>query len=69
MTQNERTTIYESVDILRALGGNNGFSNLQPKMKRILLDYANKLNDIADRDVKKEKTSVVEAFEGVTVNG
>ena len=68
MTQNERTTIYESVDILRALGGNNGFSNLQPKMKRILLDYANKLNDIADRDVKKEKTSVVEPAERLSIS-
>ena len=48
----ERNKILETVDILRALGGNNGFSNLQPKVKRMLLGYANELKDIVERDVK-----------------
>lgn len=52
MTIEERNKILETVDILRALGGSNGFSNLQPKIKRMLLGYANELKDIVERDVK-----------------
>lgn len=52
MTIEERNKILETVDILRALGGNNGFSNLQSKVKRMLLGYANDLKDIVERDVK-----------------
>lgn len=52
MTIEERNKILETVDILRALGGNNGFSNLQPKIKHMLLGYANDLKDIVERDVK-----------------
>ena len=52
MTIEERNKILETVDILRALGGNNGFSNLQPKVKHMLLGYANDLKDIVERDVK-----------------
>lgn len=51
MTVNERNKVLEVVDILRALGGHNGFSNLQPKVKKILLGYANDLKDIVERDV------------------
>ena len=52
MTVDERNKILEAVDILRALGGQNGFSNLQPKIKRLLLNYANDLKDIVENDVK-----------------
>lgn len=52
MTVDERNKILEAVDILRALGGQNGFSNLQPKIKRLLLGYANDLKDIVENDVK-----------------
>lgn len=68
MTQDEHSTIYEAVDILRALGGNNGFSNLQSKTKRTLLDYANRLKAIADRDISKRKSNIVEEFEGETIH-
>lgn len=67
MTVEDRNTIYEAVDVLRALGGNNGFSNLQPKMKKMLLGYANKLKDIVDKDVKFGKSMTVEEFNGETV--
>ena len=67
MTVEDRNTIYEAVDILRALGGNNGFSNLQPKMKKMLLGYANKLKEIVDKDVKFGKSMTVEEFNGETV--
>ncbi len=67
MTVEDRNTIYEAVDILRALGGNNGFSNLQPKMKKMLLGYANKLKEIVDKDVKFGKSITVEEFNGETV--
>lgn len=67
MTVEDRNTIYEAVDILRALGGNNGFSNLQPKMKKMLLDYANKLKEIVDKDVQFGKSMTVEEFNGETV--
>ena len=67
MTINERNTIYETMDILRALGGNNGFSNLQPRIKKMLLVYANRLKDIADRDAQFGKDLQVEEFEGETI--
>ena len=67
MTINERNTIYETTDILRALGGNNGFSNLQPRIKKMLLVYANRLKDIADRDAQFGKDLQVEEFEGETI--
>ena len=67
MTVEDRNTIYEAVDVLRALGGNNGFSNLQPKMKKMLLGYANKLKEIVDKDVKFGKSMTVEEFNGETV--
>lgn len=67
MTVEDRNTIYEAVDILRALGGNNGFSNLQPKMKKMLLGYANKLKEIVDKDVQFGKSMTVEEFTGETV--
>jgi hypothetical protein len=67
VTINERNTIYETTDILRALGGNNGFSNLQPRIKKMLLVYANRLKDIADRDAQFGKDLQVEEFEGETV--
>lgn len=52
MTVDERNKILETVDILRALGGNNGFSNLQPKVKRMLLQYSNDLKKIVEDDVE-----------------
>lgn len=67
MTVEDRNTIYEAVDVLRALGGNNGFSNLQPKMKKMLLGYANRLKDIVDKDVQFGKSMTVEKFNGETV--
>lgn len=52
LTVDERNCILETVDILRTLGGNNGFSNLQPKVKRMLLGYANNLKAIVERDIR-----------------
>ena len=52
LTVEERDCILETVDILRTLGGNNGFSNLQPKVKRLLLGYANNLKAIVERDIR-----------------
>lgn len=67
MKVDDRNTILETVDILRALGGNNGFSNLQPKTKRTLLQYANKLDDLVKRDIKAGQSMSIESFEGETV--
>ena len=67
MTVQERNDIYETVDILRALGGSNGFSNLRPKIKKLLLAYANKLKGIADRDIEFGKSLQNEEFDGETV--
>lgn len=67
MTVQERNDIYETVDILRALGGSNGFSNLRPKIKKLLLTYANKLKGIADRDTEFGKSLQNEEFDGETV--
>lgn len=50
MTVQERTTILEAADILKALGGNNGFGNLQPKIKSMLRGYANQLIEIVKND-------------------
>jgi len=67
VTSDERNDIYETVDILRALGGQNGFSNLQPKVKKMLLGYANRLKDIADRDIKFNNSMQKEEFDGEIV--
>lgn len=69
MTIEDRNKILETVDILRALGGNNGFSNLQPKFKRTLLSYANDLKAIVEKDVKFEKSMKTEEFNGEVVYG
>lgn len=53
MTVEERNKILEAVDILRALGGQNGFSNLQPKIKKMLLGYSNDLKEIVENDVRR----------------
>lgn len=66
MTPEDRNTIAETVDILRALGGNNGFSNLRPKMKKLLLTQANKLNGILNSGSRSDGLEVVE-FSGETV--
>lgn len=52
LTVDERNCILETVDILRTLGGSNGFTNLQPKVKRMLLGYANNLKAIVERDIR-----------------
>lgn len=55
MTVQERNEILETADILRALGGQNGFSNLQPKIKRLLLEHANNLKTIVENDITNTK--------------
>lgn len=67
MVVEDRNTILETVDILRALGGNNGFTNLQPRFKKTLLSYAGKLNKIVEKDIQFEKSMEVEDFEGEIV--
>ena len=62
MTTEEKNTLLETVDILRALGGQNGFSNLQPKVKKMLLKYAHEIKDIVERDIQK-KAHIVETVE------
>ena len=52
MTVEDRNIVLETVDILRALGGNNGFTNLQPRFKKTLLGYASKLNKIVEKDIQ-----------------
>ena len=69
MTIDDRNKILETVDILRAIGGNNGFSNLQPKVKRMLLGYANDLNDIVKRDIAIKNSMQKEDFDGEIVYG
>lgn len=58
MTMEDRDLLLETVDILRALGGNNGFSNLQPKIKHLLLKYANGIDTIVKNDVKITKQDI-----------
>lgn len=55
MTVQERTEILETVDILRAIGGQNGFSNLQPKIKKMLLERASALKKIVENDIMNNK--------------
>ena len=54
MTTEERNVIFEAADILKTLGGNNGFANLQPKLKAMLRSYAGKLDKIARDDIQTE---------------
>lgn len=51
MKVEQRNTILEVVDILRALSGNNGFGNLQPKVKHLLGKYAVDLKKIVEDDI------------------
>jgi len=69
MKLDDRNLMLEIVDVLRALGGNNGFANLQPKTKHLLLRYASKLDDFVKRDIKAQKSMSIETFEGETVYG
>ena len=54
MTMEERNVIFEASDILKTLGGNNGFANIQPKLKATLRSYATKLDKIARDDIQAE---------------
>lgn len=67
MKSEDRNTLLETVDILRMIGGNNGFSNLQPKVKKMLLSYASKLDNIVKNDVQFAKSMSVEEFNGEVV--
>lgn len=53
MNTAERNTVGETIDILHKLGGNNGFSNLQPKIRRELLRLANELQAMLDKDISR----------------
>lgn len=70
MTVEERNEILETADILRALGGQNGFSNLQPKIKRLLIKRANALKEIVENDIRGQPSISskfeVEEFDGET---
>jgi hypothetical protein len=63
----DRNTLLETVDILRMIGGNNGFSNLQPKVKKMLLSYANKIDDMVKKDIQWSKSMSIEQFDGEVV--
>lgn len=67
MKTEDRNTLIETVDILRALGGNNGFSNLQPKWKKLLLGYAKKIDDIVKNDIQFGKSMEQVDFDGEIV--
>ncbi len=56
MTVNDRNTILEAVDLLKLLGGNNGFCNLRPERKKIVLKMAKNLKDIVERDIKNSQS-------------
>lgn len=68
MTTNERNDILEAVDLLRMIGG-NGFSNLQPKIKRLFMQKANRLKEIVENDIRggTSTSEVVEDWGGETI--
>ena len=66
MTIEDRSTILEVVDLLRTIGGQNGFCNLRPQLKKLLLRKANDLNKIVEREIKQQDTAFKE-FTGETV--
>lgn len=63
MKVEDRNKLMEVSDILKALGGNNGFGNLQPKIKRMLLGYASDLDRIVKDDVSGNGYSIVEKMQ------
>ena len=69
MTMEERNVIFEASDILKTLGGNNGFANIQPKLKATLRSYATKLDKIARDDIQAEfdKKGTAAIAPGVTL--
>jgi hypothetical protein len=67
MTVNDRNTILEAVDLLQVLGGNNGFCNLRPERKKIVLKTAKNLKDIVERDIKNSQSFQKVDFSGDVV--
>ena len=63
MKVDDRNKILEVADVLRALGGNNGFANLQPKIKHMLIGYANDLKKIVEDDVSDNGYSLIEKMQ------
>lgn len=67
MTTQERNDILETVDLLKAMGGQNGFANFQPKFKKTLLSYAHKLEAIVSKDIKIKNSITEEEFTGEVI--
>ena len=67
MTVNDRDMILEAVDLLKLLGGNNGFCNLRPERKKIVLKMAKNLKDIVERDNKNSQSFQKVDFSGDVV--
>ncbi len=67
MTVNDRDTILEAVEILKLIGGNNGFCNLRPERKKIVLKTAKNLKDIVERDIKNSQSFSKVDFDGEVV--
>ncbi|WP_458459256.1 hypothetical protein [Pseudobutyrivibrio sp.] len=69
MTVDDRNTVTEISEMLKILGGQNGFCNLQPKLKKMLLEQSKKLKDIVDRDINYQKSfNFEEEWQGETVH-
>lgn len=71
MTVDERNQVLEAAEILQTLGGNNGFTNLRPELKKLLRTHGKKLKTIVENDIRGGSGSsaeyVVEEFEGETI--
>lgn len=54
MTLDQRNSILEAADILKRLGGKNGFSNLQPKIRMLCMKKGHELTEIVENDIQNE---------------
>lgn len=57
MTLDDRNALVEAADILQYLGGNNGVTNLRPKIKHQLIRSAAKLKKVVENDISASKAA------------
>ena len=51
MKMEDRNLILEVSEVLKLLGGNNGYANVQPKIKQRLIEYSKKLEKLVKNDI------------------
>lgn len=51
MKTEDRNLLLEVSEVLKLLGGNNGYANIQPKIKKRLVEYSKKVEELVKNDI------------------